>query len=61
MAVSPDIIGLVMEKGKKVVLREDRAIQETIPRHAPDAVRVWTHIARIQIISHKVKWLKVNS
>jgi hypothetical protein len=36
-----------------VKLREDRAILETIPRHAPNAVRVCVHIERIKI-SHKV-------
>ena len=45
---------------EKVDEREIIALQMTFQRYAPDAVRVCTHIARIQI-SRKVHWLKVNS
>jgi hypothetical protein len=45
----PNIIGLYMEKGKKVSLREDTAFQMIFPMHKPNAVRVWTHSARTKI------------
>ena len=42
----PNIIGLNMEKGKKVNLREDISIRKTFPMNAPNAVRVWMHFIR---------------